>query len=507
MENSVNPNYKKPLIAFFLVFLAWLFLVSDSLWSAMEIWIGNEIYNHCLIVIPASIYLIYEKRFETDWAQAKMSWLAMTAFIAQLLLFILGSAADIQLFQHIAIFSMLPTIVWLFIGDRLAWYLKFPLVFVLFAVPVGEELIPFLQEITADMSVVMLELTGIPLFRSGLFIEIPQGKFLVAEACSGVSFLIASIVLGSLYAYMNLVSWQRRVFFLCLSIAFPIFANAIRVYGIIYIGYSSDMKHAVGADHIIYGWFFFAFVLVCLFVLGEIIRRNESKKLRKNEQADQVKSSDVKKELSYKSLFSKQAMVPGILIVVLSSIGIAKYQDYRMQSVEILQILEMDFNSDGFKEVRNNHRVNWIPRFAYNSHEGKYHLSSGQIDFDLFYAYYNGEKGELISSLNRLYEQDRWTLVNNKRVVIDGKTIQRHLITTSTGVQKELSFWYVVDGVLASRSSEVKLLQLLQKLKGEQSHSFIAIVAVEIKATESFDNKEINKLIADIIKKQRLNLN
>ncbi|MFT6267844.1 MAG: exosortase A [Alphaproteobacteria bacterium] len=507
MNETANNDYKKPLFAFAFALAAWLFLVSESLWSAIGIWIGNEIYNHCLIVIPASLYLIYERRYEIDWAQAKMSWLALVAFIAQLALFILGSAADIQLFQHLALFTMLPTLVWLFIGNRLAWDIKFPLVFVLFAVPVGEELIPILQEITADMSVFMLKLSGIPLFRSGLFIEIPQGKFLVAEACSGVSFLIASIVLGNLYAYMNLVSWKRRVFFVCLSIIFPIVANSVRVYGIIYIGYATDMEHAVGADHLIYGWFFFALVLVCLFLLGEIIRMSESKKVRQNSETEEPLTKQSKKESDVKSSISKQTIVPGILIVVIGSIGLAKYQDYRMQSVDSQIVLEMNLNSEGFDEVNHNHRVDWKPRFADSSREAKYHFTNGLLDFDLFYAYFSGEEGELVSSLNRLYEQDRWTLVEKNTVVIEDTTIERHLITTSNSIRKELAYWYVVDGNIADSFFEVKLLQLLQKLKGEQSHSFIVIVAIEVNLTESFNNDEINKLIADIIIKQRLSLN
>ena len=129
MSGNDYKVYNKSIFAFLIAFIAWLALVYSSLWSAIEIWVGNEIYNHCLIVIPASVYLIYEKREKLDWSQAQMSWLAVLAFMCQLLFYVLGAAADIQLFQHFAIFSMLPTLVWIFIGNKLAWNLKFPLAF------------------------------------------------------------------------------------------------------------------------------------------------------------------------------------------------------------------------------------------------------------------------------------------------------------------------------------------------------------------------------------------
>jgi len=169
--------------------------------------------------------------------------------------------------MHLALFSLLPTLIWFAIGNKAAWHIVFPLFFMMFSIPIGEELIPFLQEVTADLSVYFLGLTGVPLFRSGLYIEIPEGRFLVAEACSGISFFIASIVIGNLYAHMNLHSPVRRILFVGLAILYPILANAIRVYGIILTGHLTDMQHAVGADHLIYGWFFFAMVIIILVLI------------------------------------------------------------------------------------------------------------------------------------------------------------------------------------------------------------------------------------------------
>lgn len=498
--DKANNEYKQPAFAFLIALAAWLALVYASLWSAVEIWIGNEIYNHCLIVIPASIYLIYEKRLTLNWSAAHMSWLAVVAFLGQLMLFVLGAAADIQLFQHIAIFSMLPTLVWIFIGNKLAWNLKFPLAFILFAVPVGEELIPILQEITADMSVYMLEMTGIPLFRSGLFIEIPQGKFLVAEACSGVSFLIASIVLGNLYAYMNLVSWQRRLFFVGLSIVFPILANSVRVYGIIYVGYSTDMEHAVGADHLIYGWFFFAFVLVCLFLLGEVIRHNESKKLKRlaNNRAE-THSVIETEETQPKALHDLPRFRPIALVVVLVSLVLSHVQTYRMSSGIVPVVDFVSVNLDEFEEVDHAHRVKWVPRYVGNSDENLYHLRANNFDFDLYYAHFDGTGGELVSSLNRLYQQDRWTLVDRNKTTVNQIAVQQAFVTSSVGVEKTILYWYVVGDQIVSSYKEVKIAQLIQKLKGIQVPSAVIALAIDIDPNEPSNAGKLEQLASQVI--------
>lgn len=460
------------------------------------------------------MYLIFERRNEIQWANMQMSWLAALLFVGQVLFYVLSTAADIQLFQHAAIFAMLPTLFWLFMGNRIAWDFKFPLAFILFAIPVGEELIPFLQEITADMAVAMLELTGIPLFRSGLFIEIPQGKFLVAEACSGVSFLIASIVLGNLYAYMNLVTWKRRIIFVGLSVLFPILANAIRVYGIIYIGYASDMEHAVGADHLVYGWFFFAFVLICLFFIGELVKKNEKSSLNKansNTNSENSANENIAKTNAVDD--ANPTLVSfNLPVFVLCAVFVvaALFQVFRMQNVETLGAEGVSFKGNDYANVKQATRLAWVPRFVGNTEQEMQHLradfNDASVYFDLYYAYFNGSDGELVSSLNRLYEQDRWTLSERQRVEVGKAYIQKDAISSSIGTHRRVYYWYLVDGQLVDTYREVKFKQLIQRIKGVQSHSAIIAIGFDWNRDALPNEQHVEKIVADVISNAKLNM-
>jgi len=80
----------------------------------------------------------------------------------------------------------------------------------LFLVPFGDELVPTLQMITADLTIALVHLSGIPAVIDGVFIDTPIGLFEVAEACSGVKFLVAMVALGSLAAHVCFASWWRR---------------------------------------------------------------------------------------------------------------------------------------------------------------------------------------------------------------------------------------------------------------------------------------------------------
>ena len=99
-------------------------------------------------------------------------------------------------------------------------------------------------------------------------LSIPRGDFEVAKACSGIRYLIASVSLGTFYAYLTYQSWGRRLLFVSMAIALPILANGLRAYGIVMIAHFTNMKHAVGVDHLIYGWLFFGVLMFVLFWVG-----------------------------------------------------------------------------------------------------------------------------------------------------------------------------------------------------------------------------------------------
>ncbi len=147
--------------------------------------------------------------------------------------------------------------------------------FLFFAVPVGEFLIQPLMGVTADFTVAMLQATGIPVYREGTFFSIPSGDWSVVEGCSGLRYLIASVTLGVLYAYLTYRSWKRRLLFSIAAIIVPIFANSGRAYMIVMIAHLSDMKLALGVDHYIYGWVFFGLVMLLLFWIGSFWREDD----------------------------------------------------------------------------------------------------------------------------------------------------------------------------------------------------------------------------------------
>lgn len=248
--------------------LAILALLARDVADMIRIWWNVSTYNHCLLIPFIIGWLVAQRRAELDKLTPR-TWLpGLILLFGAGLLWMLGEAGGIALFRHVAVIGALQGLVVTILGPSVARGLLFPIFYMVFMVPVGEELVPALQTITAKITMVLLGWSGIPAFINGIFITIPNGYFEVAEACSGVKFLIAMVAYGALVANVCFKSWWRRIAFMAVSVAVPILANGVRAFGTIYMAHLTDANAALGFDHILYGWFFFAFVIAAVMAIG-----------------------------------------------------------------------------------------------------------------------------------------------------------------------------------------------------------------------------------------------
>lgn len=234
----------------------------------VSIWWRSGTFTHAFLVPPISAWLIWRKRHDLAALPSRpVSWMPLVAAVA-CLGWLLGDLAQVGVLTHFALVTVVVVAVPALYGWAVAREIAFPLVFLYFAVPFGDFAVPWMMDWTADFTVLAIRLSGIPIYREDLQFVIPSGTWSVVEACSGVRYLIASTMVGALFAYLNYRSMRRRVAFFALSLVVPVVANWLRAYMIVMIGHLSDNRLAAGVDHLIYGWLFFGVVIGLLFLFG-----------------------------------------------------------------------------------------------------------------------------------------------------------------------------------------------------------------------------------------------
>ncbi|MGA9581609.1 MAG: exosortase A, partial [Allosphingosinicella sp.] len=256
--------WRNHLVALGAAAAAILLLFARDAFDMARIWWTSATFNHCILVLPILAWLVWQRLPDLK-ALAPKTWAPGLALVGVGgAAWLLGEAGNVALLRHFGLVLMLQGSAVACLGKAVARGIAFPLFYAFFLVPFGEELVPPLQTLTAKMSMALLALTGVPAHIEGIFISTPSGLFRVAEACSGVRFLVAMAALGALAANLCFRTWPRRLAFVAFVLAVSALANGLRAFGTIYIAYRTDNQIAVGIDHLVYGWIFFAIVIALI---------------------------------------------------------------------------------------------------------------------------------------------------------------------------------------------------------------------------------------------------
>ena len=260
--------WRAPLLAFIALLAVLLGLCYATAEAMVQIWLRSETFTHAFVVPPIVLWLVWRQRDALRLLTPRPCGWALLPLAGAAAAWLLGSLVWANSVSQLAFTAMLVLAVPVVLGVQVTRALAFPLAFLFFAVPVGEFLTPMMMQWTADFTVMALRASGIPVYREGLQFVIPSGNWSVVEACSGIRYLMASFMVGSLFAYLNYTSIRRRLAFVAVSLAVPILANWLRAYLIVMLGHLSDNKIATGVDHLVYGWAFFGVVILTMFFIG-----------------------------------------------------------------------------------------------------------------------------------------------------------------------------------------------------------------------------------------------
>lgn len=255
-------RWRAHLWALGIVAFAILALFFADVRAMVTIWWTASTFGHCLFVPLLIGWLVQQRLPGLRRLTPSVWWPGLVWLGGGALLWLLGAAAGVALFRHAALVLMLQGATVALLGRAVSRALLFPLFYAVFMVPFGEEIVPPLQLVTARLAMAMLDMANVPAHLEGIFITTPTGYFEVAEACSGAKFVIAMAAYGVLVCNVCFKSWTRRAIFLVSALGLSVLANGVRAFATILVAHLTTVDAAVGFDHVVYGWVFFAIVML-----------------------------------------------------------------------------------------------------------------------------------------------------------------------------------------------------------------------------------------------------
>ena len=475
------------LAIFSLLILAWAMVYKDALVGMEAIWSRSDTFAHGYFILPISLWLLWRDKSYILASSVQPSWLALPPLAISLFIGLFAYAADIDVLGQLSAVSSLIFLLWMLFGDKLTWRYKFPLAYLLFAVPMGENLIPWLQDVTAWFTVFFLKLNGIPVYVDGLYIQIPTGMFEVAVACSGIRYLIASAAVGTLYGYLTYRKTHKQVIFFAFALLLPILANGIRAYGIVAIAYYSDMEYATGADHLIYGWLFFGLIIMLMFWIGGFFADKEVDKL-------DVKDRQVTEKIKKKS----GSIYAGITVTTLSFLVIAFYLLHSIPTINTVS--EQKENFADINLTSENKKVtssSWGIHFSNALQKAHEETSSG---LEVFRAVYGNKQteGEMISWENITHNHDRWTVVSTKELSIDDKPVMLVHLRSINGQPRSYLYQYKIGDFYAVNENKAKLMQAWNSLSRQSDVSEIRAISLAGQIDTDIADNQLEKAFLDV---------
>lgn len=263
-----------------LLFIAgWAAMYGPTYWDlAQTLWRTDEQF-HGVIVLLVSAWLILSRRDQAVAAPAApRSRIGSAVFGLGLLLYVLGRSQDILLFEVGSQIPVLAGALLILHGSSAVRALWFPLLFLVFMVPLPGPLVDAmtgpLKQWVSVFAEHLLHAAGYPVARSGVMLTVGPYQLLVADACSGLNSMFSLSALGLLYLYLVArKSWLNNGLMVAAILPIAFAANIVRVVILVLITYHFGDAAGQSFLHGIAGIVLIITALLFVFMLDGVLSR------------------------------------------------------------------------------------------------------------------------------------------------------------------------------------------------------------------------------------------
>jgi len=463
------------------IFLTFIALYWHSTSNLFTLWNQDDTYSHGFIMPLLTVFLLTKQTHHFSSINLKPAFFLLLPLALGIVLWVFASITDTRTIE----LTLLPLILFLLYssigGYKLAILLTPSCFLLLLAVPIWGILTPIFQIMAVNVSEFALKLTGIPAYIHGTTVSIPPGVFEIEGGCSGIRYLIVTLVIGSFYSFSTFKTRRATIILLLASFLLPVVFNWVRIYIIILIGYISDMKSEYVSDHANLGWVLYGISLIPLFFIARKITLSE-----KDTPHDKVHTSTSRPNYPHYFL-----LLP-LALLISGPLFIAYLEHSDKNTLNNISLASASLPWQGPI-----HYNEWQPGYlgASLKENGLYIGTNNTADVSLHIYYYGQESqdAELINELNTIAGTDQ--IISQRTIklethdVVETRIIHNHKT-------RLIWHWYFINKRYTTRPLTAKILQSMEHISGNIDSSLIAI------STECHSQcRDENKILEDFIKK------
>lgn len=479
------------------IVLAFALLASsypDLFQQTLTLWWNDEGQSQNLLIVPIVLFLLYRQREELSRLPPRVSWPWLLLVLPTVLLLQLAWMMYLQSITITVLLLLLPLIACAVLGSGFARKAWFPLCYLLLASPLWDYLTPLLQWLAIKASVPLLQLTGLPVFADGRFIDIPAGQFEIEEGCSGMRYLKAALAISLLYAHLFAEKPRQKITAVALLVGFSILGNWARIVSVILIGQYTDMQHPLIHDHATFGWWlFFGLLVIWLWLCN---------RMTQSAPARNPVSGPLFSFASTSSSQRRLLLMTPLLLLFLS----APATLHRTYLASPDRWSPISFAApvagpgwSGPEPIAAQQWQPWYPGVAWET-KALYRKDQHHVLFYLGIYQQQSQGRELVNDTNTLFNPTEWKPIETRPIPALESWQQTATINQSLLGQRSRMLvwhWYEIGGRVLSNPVQAKLFDTLASLRGANGTAVVA-VATEITGSRA----EAAAILADFLDTQ-----
>jgi exosortase D (VPLPA-CTERM-specific) len=245
----------------------------DGLWNLYGRWTHEEEYGYGFLTVALVPLLLWRRWHLIVAASAGTKWPGLAIVITAQLCTVLAALGESYYIEQVALIVSLLGIGLAVFGTG-AFRIFMPLtLLLLLTIPLPYTLQAILtiklQMLSTNLGVALIQLVGLPVYVEGNIVDLGTYKIQVAEACSGLRYLLPLTCISFIVAYLYKAPFWKKAVVVVSAAPITILINSFRIAAAaVLVGYFGSQM-AEGFLHQFEGWV--VFIIGTLLLAFEIL--------------------------------------------------------------------------------------------------------------------------------------------------------------------------------------------------------------------------------------------
>ncbi len=287
-----NLHYPKKAHFFLPIILLVLFigLFHSTFAGLYSRWIRwDESLSHGLLVAGIFVYFLYRSLpWQTSLNSKLLNSLLLAALGCASCAWFVFQLSNIYIFEQLLLLVLFTLLLASTCGLKAVLSHRLLLFLPIFIIPVWDQLNEPLVNLSGFMVGKMVQAINMPAVIEGNSIFIPFGHIVIADGCSGLRYFEIALALAYIISLLNHYNEKQLLPTLVVAAVLGLFANWIRIFVLVIIGYQSKMQSSLMSDHEYFGWALFGAMCLPAIYFAPVIKVAADNKIPVSSQRPKV---------------------------------------------------------------------------------------------------------------------------------------------------------------------------------------------------------------------------